>query len=405
MKIRIILAIIVLAGLLSCTKTTPLLLKNEISYSNISIPQASNTPYRINVYAVDSTQSYTINAFYGGPVKPSKDIKITFRVNPQMLDTFNLNNGTMYGLLPSDAYNLEKTNVVIPANSLSSESLNINIITTMNFPVFTTFILPITIESSDAPINKKLGIIYFQVTASYSPGNIPRKELFHLSGDPESIFAYKNAIFEHRKTGEIYRFPYSQIKDEFDPEVQLNDAGWGTSLQWLTPLNDYLWGMGVNGSNPIGTAYGYIYVYKFLEDGSKIRMDGFTGNVLLADPTYDLMIPFKNSMLFRTSLGANITMYNTNGAFSLTTKKNIEGEWKFTSIFQYGNDLFCVEANGDLWQYPLTEDGVVGSRTKIGSGWDLYTKVFAFNDKLIGVDKDNKLWMYNFDIRAFWALK
>ena len=275
----------------------------------------------------------------------------------------------------------------------------------MDFPVFTTFILPVSIESSDATVNKKMGTVYFQVTASYSPGKIPRKELFQLPGDAESIFTYKNAIFEHLTTGEIYRFPYNEATESFDPGVMLNNAGWGTALQWLAPLNDYVWGMGMNNGNPIGTAYGYLYVYKLLNDGADIRMDGWTGNVLLADPVYDMMIPYNTSMLFRTATGSNMVMYHTNGSFTLTNKINMEGEWKFTSIFQYGDNLFCAEADGDLWQYPLTDAGVVGPRTKIGSGWDMYKKVFAFNDKLIGIDNDNKLWLYNFDIRAFWALK
>ena len=405
MKIHIILSIIVLTGLFSCSKDTPILFKSADSYSSVSIPQASRNPYKINVYAVDSTQSFNINAVYGGSVKPTKDITISFKVNPEMLDTFNVNHGTSYGLLPSDAYKLENTSAVIPANSLNSEPLTLDIITTMDFPVFTTFILPVSIESTDAPVNKKMGTIYFQVTASYSPGNIPRKELFQLPGDPESIFPYKNAIIEHTVTGEIYRFPYNETTEVFDPEEELNNAGWGTALQWLSPLNDYIWGMGVSNGNPIGTAYGYIYVYKLLDDGANIRMDGWTGTALTADPVYDLMIPFKNSMLFRSSLGANMTMYHSNGSFSVTDKINMEGEWKFTSIFEYGDNLFCVEESGDLWQYPSTEEGVVGPRTKVGSGWDMYKKVFAFNGKLIGIDKDNKLWLYNFDIRAFWALK
>jgi hypothetical protein len=117
------------------------------------------------------------------------------------------------------------------------------------------------------------------------------------------------------------------------------------------------------------------------------------------------MIPFKSSLLLRFSGGSKMRMYNTNGAFSITSNKDLSGSWNFTSIFTYGDNLFCVDAKGDLWQYPMADDGTVGLPAKVGSGWDMYKKVFAFNNDLIGIDQDNKLWLYHFDIRAFWALK
>jgi hypothetical protein len=337
-------------------------------------------------------------------VKPAKDIKISFSINPDLVDTFNAAHGTSYALLPSDAYKFENTSATIPAGSFSSQSLDIDIITTTNFPPFVSYILPVTIKSQDASVNSGMATVYFQVTASYAPGKIPRKELFQLPDDYESVFSYENAVYEHTKSGQIYRFPYNEVADNFDPGLELDNAGWGTSLRWLHPLNGYVWGMGVDGS-PKGTAYGYLYVYKVLDNGATFRMDGWIGQYIGGDPAYDMMIPFKNSMLFRMTGNKQINLYNTNGSFTLTSDTTLAGGWDFSSIFAYEDNLFCVDGNGDLWQYPLSESGTVGSRTKIGSGWDMYKKVFAFNNDLIGIDNDNKLWLYKFDIRAFWALK
>ena len=402
MKIRIIIAFLVLTGFFSCSKN-PVLIKDAASYSSLYIPQAAQNPFKVSVFVLDSTQTYSINAYFGGSIKPSKNINVTFSINPDMVDSFNAQNGTAYSLLPSNAYKLEKNSATIQAGSFSSESINIDIITTTNFPAFTSFILPVTIQSGDAPVKKAVSTIYFQVTASYAPGDIPRTELFQLPKDYESIFSYDNSIFEHAKSGEIYRFPYNVANNAFDSAVQLDNSGWGTSLQWLSPLNGYVFGMGVNGS-PVGTAYGYLYVYKILNDGATFRMDGFTGNPPFSN-SYDMMIPFKSSLLFRASGGNSMTMYNTNGSFTLGKDTVLAGSWHFNSIFAYSDNLFTVDGNGDLWQYPLTEGGTVGLPTKIGSGWDMYKQVFAFNNDLIGIDQDNKLWLYNFDIRAFWALK
>jgi len=402
MKLKIILALLVITSIISCSKS-PILIKDAESYSSVYIPQAAQYPYKANVFVLDSTQRYNINAFFGGSVAPAKDIHVTFKIDPNLVDTFNARNGTSYSLLPSNAYNLVKQSATIPAGSFSSETINVDIITTTNFPPFTPFILPITIESSDAKVQKLVSTVYFQITAAYSPGNIPRTQIAQLPKDYESIFSYNNAIFEHAKTGEIYRFPYNAATNAFGSATAIDNSGWGTSLQWLCPLNNYVFGMGVNGS-PVGTAYGYLYVYKILDGGITLRMDGFTGNPPFS-ASYDMMIPFKNSLLFRSSGGNSMRMYNTNGSFTLGRDTLLTGSWKFNSIFAYGDNLFTVDDKGDLVQYPLTETGKVGLPTKIGSGWDLYKKVFAFNNDLIGIDQDNKLWRYNFDIRGFWALK
>lgn len=408
MNIRIILVSIIFTGLISCSKDAPILFKNSESYSNVYIPQAAEGPVTVRAFVLDSVMHYSFNAFYGGSIAPSNDVKVTVKVDPGLVDSFNIENRSSYTLLPSDAYVLDKRTATIPAGSFSSETLNLNIVTTDKFPPFVTFLLPVTLESDNSMVSKKLNTIYFKVTASYAPGNIPRLEVLQLQNDWASVFSFKNGIYEQTTDGHLLRFPYNAINENFDAAIQLNDAGWGSPsiIQWLTPLRDYIWCMGVNGS-PIGTAFGYIYVYNFHNTETAITMDGFTGNPTF--PGTDMMIPFKNAMIFRyPSENYRLKMFPTKSSvpFQVSGEQfDLGQKWEYRDIFEYGNSLICINAKGDMYQYSLTEDGKVGSPTQVGSGWDIYKKVIAFNSDLIGIDKDNKLWLYHFTPSVFWALK
>ena len=65
----------------------------------------------------------------------------------------------------------------------------------------------------------------------------------------------------------------------------------------------------------------------------------------------------------------------------------------------------AIEPNGNLWAIPITDDYVIGTRRQVGTGWDMYVKVFPCGEDLLALDENGDLWRYRFDPAAYWPLK
>ena len=97
---------------------------------------------------------------------------------------------------------------------------------------------------------------------------------------------------------------------------------------------------------------------------------------------------------------------DANGNFDYGNIKGIGSGWTdFVHIFPYENSLLALDKLGDLWQYPLTDDGVFGSRVKVGTGWDMYVHVMTAGTDLLALDSNGDLWRYKFNPAGLWALK
>jgi Domain of unknown function (DUF1735). len=391
MRILIYITILI-AGLASCTKN-PIVIRDAESYSKVYIPQAVQTPYEVRVFVLDSVQSYPLSVFYGGSVAPSHDIHASFNVDPSLVDVFNAENGTNYEILPEGLYHLDKKAAIIKAGSFSSELLQLTITTNRDFPAFTSYLLPITMTTNDATINEELKTIYYLITASYAPGKIPRNEVCQLTHDFTSIFQYFDAIIEQSEDGQIIRFPYDADAEVFEPGTVIN-TGWNI-FKTIVPIHSHFVAMKMDGTltrYPVSSTGA-------ISPGTDF---GFGFGI------FDRLVPFGNALLCMKPASGNFELikYPLNPNMSWGSPyPSLGAGWDFPSLFEYENNLIAVDASGDMWLYPVSEDATVGTRTKVGSGWDMYKKVFAFNKDLIAIDYDNKLWRYKFDLRGFWALK
>lgn len=404
MKIHLSLMLVLLISIASCSKN-PIVIKDAASYSDVYMPQAVQNPYSVSAFVVDSVLSYPLSAFYGGSIAPDKDVHITFSVDPALVDSFNLENGTSYSALPDSFYRLDKTLATIPADSFSSGVMDIKIITTMDFPAFTPFLLPVTISTSDARLNESLKTIYYLVTASYAPGQIPREKLFQLPAGYFSLFPFNDGIIEATTGGSLLRIPYDENTHEFGAAIDLYGGPVGfTIFQEMFPHYGYFIGF-----TPSGQLWSYSSTKNPVDGASEIvghGMFSYGYNV------FDTIISFEGSFLCRNPGNNNeIVKYdfdqNLNYLGSIPPP-SLGAGWNFKDIFDYKGTLMCIDGKGDMYQYSLgaTMNNVISvTRKKVGSGWDMYKTVFAFNDDLIAVDNDNVCWRYKFDPRGFWALK
>lgn len=393
MKYLLFICTFVLGSLfLSCTKN-PINVKDAPKYSMVYIPQAVQKPVEARVFVLDSIQHYRFNAFYGGVLPVEKDVVITLKVDKNLVDSFNLVNNTSYNILSDAYYNLDRTSIKIPKDSFYSEFVNVAIKSSADFPAFTPYILPITLSTNDATINKDLQTVYYLVTASYAPGKIPRTKLFTLPSNYISIFQYNNSIIELTQDGLIYNFPYDAQSGVFGNGNTFGGWGWNI-FNALFPLhNNFIGRWASSGTLRRYPVSSDLNVYPGMDFNSGWGI-------------FDMLVPFKGAILARKPGSNEILAYKFNPDFSSPPNSVISlgTGWNFTNIISYGNDLLCIDQNGDMWKYSISVNFEVGARVKVGTGWNIYKKVFSFDSKLIGIDNTNTLWKYNFDLRGFWAL-
>ena len=135
-------------------------------YTQVYLPAAYNTVVT-TLKITDSVQTAIYGADFGGYKYPTADIPVTFKVNPAMVDSFNIVNKTNYTLLPEGSYSLETNSATIPKGQLSTQPLKISFKTKGDGAMdgFKTYILPVTLASASIKINQSLKTAYYQVLA------------------------------------------------------------------------------------------------------------------------------------------------------------------------------------------------------------------------------------------------
>ncbi len=66
----------------------------------------------------DNNHEFSLNAAMGGGYGNKRDIKVSFAVDPTLLDNKTFDDGTPMTLLPSDYYQLESNEMVIPSGKI-----------------------------------------------------------------------------------------------------------------------------------------------------------------------------------------------------------------------------------------------------------------------------------------------
>lgn len=156
---------------------------NPNDYVKVYMPQATETTAKRTFAMADSLQTIIFGAAYGGPNTPASDIEVRFRVDNQLVDEFNLDNGTDYSTLPQASYTLETTTAIIPQGHVSTAPLKIRLKTRGALEAFKQYLLPISIDhvGNNIPVNENLRTSYFLIEAqregillkvmSYGKGN------------------------------------------------------------------------------------------------------------------------------------------------------------------------------------------------------------------------------------------
>lgn len=168
LKTTVLFLTIVSAGLFTgCTKWDKLVSPHE---GNIYMAQAYSDRAELQVFKIDSAQTFSFGASIAGFDGAPSDIHVTFEVDNSLIAGFNEEHAYLnYNFVPfpSDALDLKDLESTIRAGRSDSDPLSFSIMTT-ELDGTIDYCLPIKIKSvSQGNIDSTLSIAYFTVDSLY----------------------------------------------------------------------------------------------------------------------------------------------------------------------------------------------------------------------------------------------
>ena len=385
---------LVITSVLACSKEVKVDLDFPTAdqYSKVYIPQANHNPILKQISLTDEVYNFGINAFYGGPNKAKNEISVTFEINEDKVEEFNKRYGTSYQIMPEGSYALEKNSVKIESGASSSAILQVNVKGKGFLDPFTSYILPVTIRSTDAPISESLNTVYFEVVGSYAPGEVPREKVLSLGNYYGGLLFSINddKLMGKNSQGDLLLY-------EADAAGKYGDAKKIGDGFTVFPNLFYFSPNRIVGVNVDVTQY-------TLNDNGipgPTRVIGWGWNI------FKNVIPYKDYLIGIRPEGLTTSyQYNELGDLDGSTIKDIATDWnRYKQVIAYNNSLLAIEPDGSLWQIPMSTAGVPGERQQIGQGWDMYQYIIVSGNDLLALDASGDLWRYKFDPKGFWPLK
>ncbi len=360
-------------------------------YGQVYIPQANNESLVKNILLDDNTYDLDYSAFYGGFDKAENDISVTFKVAEELVNTYNQKHGTAYDILPAACYELPDNSVIIPKGSNTSTVLRIEVRPAGNLEVFKTYILPVTIASSDAKVNENLRTVYFEVTVSYAKGEIPREKVLSINDF---------------QGGRIISFVNGQL-------ITKNP---NNTLSLYTPDENGVFGTGTQ----IGQGFGFPHIFYFEPNRIVVAEQDLVQFAITSQGQFGAaraigwgwniftkIIPYDKYLIGIRPTGlATSYEFTASGDLVGSNIRDIASNWnKYDLIFQYENTLLAREPNGNLSQIPMGPEGLPQAAVPRGTGWDMYVSVVASGNDLLALDNEGNVWRYKFVSRGNWQLK
>ncbi|MGH2622837.1 MAG: DUF1735 domain-containing protein, partial [Sphingobacterium sp.] len=177
--LKMCLYVLLATSTLACSKEVRVDLDFPTSekFSQVYMPQANQNPILQQISLTDEVYNLRVNAFYGGSNKAKKDISVTFEISEEKVEAFNKQYGKSYQIMPEGSYSLENSSLKIPSGESSTAILQINVKGKGFLDPFISYILPVSINSTDAPVSESLSTVYFEIVGSYAPGEVPREKV------------------------------------------------------------------------------------------------------------------------------------------------------------------------------------------------------------------------------------
>lgn len=393
----IYLLAIVVAGI-SCSDNVEVnydMVENDPQYIRIGIPQDVNSPQKKSVFISDETQSFVFGVSYGGVNSAKQDIQVTLKIDEALVSVFNEANSTDYPFLPQDCFKLESNTVTIKAGTFGTEPISVNITPGDYLEVGKPYLLPITIESvdTDVTINENLRTVYYAVTGSFLPGQVPREKVFSFgTADTGLMFCKNDDIIRIDADGNMLLYQLNN-EETYELSRQIGSGWGGIGNIFYMPENRFI----AQKPNMDMEQYNIDDNYSFL--GQRTIGWGWIDNPVI--------FPLKDIIVLSTASNGNLTKFpiNQGGDWDYGQIGVIgSGFGVYEQLFCYENSILGIDGGGYMWEIPISDAGVLGSKRQMGTGWDMYVKVFRAGSNLLALDSAGDLWRYNFNLNSAWPL-
>ncbi|MCQ2118875.1 MAG: DUF1735 domain-containing protein [Bacteroidales bacterium] len=406
---KLLLATAVLA-LCACGKDVIYDLPDSELFDNIYLVQAVDNPHAISMKDnFDGNVTKSFNAFFSGMSSP-RDLHLTFEADAALIDEYNDINGTDMTMLPDDAFELVQTEATIKEGESKSSMIEVNFKVSEQMNIGVNYLLPIkfNLREKDVKVRKDLQVIYFNVilTKDFKPvvweGDIAAcDELF--SFNDKCLIGWNGA------TGQLLRYP--KVDGGFGKAEVLKDPS--TDPYWASSYARMIFPCKGNTIHLVNV-YGNWISIQANEDCSELKnvleystiITGGCGIFLscipYCHPDGELIIDMATGGI-RNYLLQDNGLYLT-GALGFRSDFNY---WPYALRFAFNDDIYGIDANGVLWRHEYNHDDFTYSSTpsQVGEGWNKFTHLVQFEDKLVARCPDGSLKCFDFDPEFFWDIK
>lgn len=167
------------------------------SYTRVYTVNAADDSRNTLVFPLERDTSFTVYANLSGIRHPGRDIGVTFRVAPELVDAYNEKNRTAYPMMLDGSYTVESLESVIPNGEYISSPVRIAI-HSRAFDGVGVFLLPLCIErvTPELIVNEALRTAYLRINGYYTenPFKAYDKSGWAIAGfsteEPEATAAY-----------------------------------------------------------------------------------------------------------------------------------------------------------------------------------------------------------------------
>lgn len=162
------IVIIGMGSLLFSCEPQSLNIEDSARYSRVFMSSASETSIEKTYDITDEWHQIPFGAGYGGFNQLTQDLEVTFEVAPELIETFNAQNGTNYQIAPEDSYRIAQNTVTIPVGKTGSNSIYLEV-NPLYFGGTRPVLVPISIKSAtgNVPIEESKRTTYYVISGGY----------------------------------------------------------------------------------------------------------------------------------------------------------------------------------------------------------------------------------------------
>ncbi len=379
----------------------------EDQLGDVYLIQASTNPNTFEV--TDETTGpvqLPVSLFLSGFKSAKDEISAELEIQADLVSKFNTDFTKECVEVPADAYSIDKTTVSIKSGSNSSDVAYVTI-DVAKLAKGTDYVLPVQIKSCtyDKVLAEK-SVAYYEINVAPEPEPEPE-----LTGDLVLALGGQahGRFFQGAGTDIVF------INDDQNSDVMVYSRGVDGKYAYdCTP------GQGWHNAgvpfDPVFVIKPYTFVFRL---GSSLQefsfFDRYVNWMGAFIYQYDEYMPWADvQKIFRFKDAAvltvyedmlchhdvyNVDSYDANHWILLREKVDIaSGDWaSYPVLFCCGNYIVAVDAEGQMYAWPLSDTFELGEKQILDGGWNKFEHIFAMEEKdLYCVDSKGDVYVIPF---------